>query len=226
MSDTNCYHLLTSIGTISCANHLSMVFIQALQFCERNLLAELPTDIQPFSRLEDLISVSHDTAGITLSTAFTHFLGLEPHDAATLIEYEENGKAFHSETVYNAGETIFSTGTDADGFFVVLGGSVVILHDDQSSTSDAILSGAGLQQIRRRNVLERGQVLSVGRVFGFVDFVLKRPRSFSVVAGRDSLVAKCHRSGLDQLKKENSELDRIIDKVLLLCSVVELATRD
>jgi CRP-like cAMP-binding protein len=97
------------------------------------------------------------------------------------------------------------------------------------ASSHAIFSGAGIQHVKRRNVLESGQVsrvLSVGSVFGFVDFVLKRPRTFSVVAGKDARVAKCHRSGLDELKLENSELDRIIDRVLLLCSVLELATRD
>lgn len=39
-------------------------------------------------------------------------------------------------------------------------------------------------------------------------------------------MAKCHRSGLDKMKEENPELEKIVDKVLLLCSVVELATRD
>lgn len=61
---------------------------------------------------------------------------------------------------------------------------------------------------------------------GFVDFILQRPRSFSVVATKDALVAKFHRSGLDELKAKNPDLDRIVDKVLLLCSVVELASHD
>ena len=109
---------------------------------------------------------------------------------------------------------------------------MVVLHGDGSAASGAsnqILSGAGMQQIKqRRNVVESGQVsqvFSVGSVFGFVDFVLKRQRTFSVIAGKDALVAKCHRSGLDELKRENPDLDRIVDKVLLLCSVVELATK-
>lgn len=203
----------------------------ALQYCERNLLAEAPIDSLSFIPPGDVTSVSHNAASISLSAAFTHFVGLEPHHAAALTEYEKQGKTFHSEKQYKNGETIFLSGTDADGFFVVLGGSVVIVQDDRSVTSShAILSGAGIQHVKRRNVvLESGQasrVLSVGSVFGFVDFVLNRPRTFSVVAGKDAIVAKCHRSGMDELKRENSELDRIIDRVLLLCSVVELATRD
>lgn len=205
---------------------------EALQFCEKILVAEAPNnDTLSFRRLEDLVTVPGDTTGISLSTAFTHFLGLEPHDAAALIDYEKCGRAFHSETLYKAGETIFASATNSDGFFVVLSGSVVILGDrsDSGGASNAILSGAGMQHIKqRRNVVESGQVsrvLSVGAVVGFVDFLLKRQRTFSVVAGKDSLVAKCHRSGLDELKRENPDLDRIVDKVLLLSSAVELSTR-
>ncbi len=194
-------------------------------------MAEAPVDTLSLGPPVDFTSVTRGTTGISLSTAFTHFIGLEPHHVTALIEYEKKGKAFHSEKVYKAGETIFLSGTDADGFFVVLGGSVVILQDKGStaSSSRAILSGAGIQHVEQRNVLESGQVsrmLSVGSVFGFVDFVLNRSRTFSVVAGKDARVAKCHRSRLDELKKEDLELDSIIDRVLLLCSVVELATRD
>lgn len=193
-------------------------------------MAEAPSDSLSSRPHDDSKSLTLDTTSITLSTAFTHFIGLEPHHTAALIEYEKQGKAFHSEKHYKAGETIFLSGSDADGFFVVLGGSVVIILDDRPATaSHAILSGAGLQHVKRRNVLESGQVsrvLSVGSVFGFVDFVLARPRTFSVVAGKDARVAKCRRSGLDELKKEDLELDRIIDRVLLLCSVLELASRD
>jgi len=197
----------------------------ALQFCEKTLVGEAPTDTLSF-----VLTTSPDTTGISLSTAFTNFLGLETHDAAALIDYEKRGKAFHTENLYSTGAIVFSSGADADGFFVVLSGSVVILLDDRSVSNSSIRSGAGVKQnVKRRNVLESGQisrVLSVGTVFGFVDFVLKRPRQFTVVAWRDALVAKCHRSGLDELKRENTELERIVDKVLLLCSVVELAARD
>jgi len=204
---------------------------EALQFCETKLIYEAPNENLSMKRLEDLGTTSGgSTTGISLSTAFTHFLGLEPHDAAALIDYEKCVKPFHTETIYKAGETIFSSQTNADGFYVVLSGSVVAQTGDRSvsgGTSEAILSGAGMQPIKqRRGATESGQVSRVGSVFGFVDFVLKRPRTFSVIAVKDSLVAKCHRFGLDELKRENPDLDRIVDKVLLLCSVVELATKD
>ncbi len=184
-------------------------------------MAEAPTNTLSF-----ILTTSPDTTGISLSTAFTNFLGLDAHDASALIDYEKRGKAFHTEDLYTTGATVFSSGSEADGFFVVLSGSVVILLNERSEGDDSIHSAAGVKHVKRRNVLESGQisrVLSVGTVFGFVDFVLKRPRQFTVVAWRDALVAKCHRSGLDELKRENTDLERIVDKVLLLCSVVELA---
>ena len=185
------------------------------------MLLEAPSDTLSFG-----LAASPDDSGISLLIAFTHFLGLEEHDAAALMDYEKRGKAFHSEILFNAGDTVFTSGTDADGFFVVLSGSVVILIDDsQTQRTPSVRSGAGLKQIKRRNVLESGQisrVLSPGTIFGFVDYVLKKPRTFSAVAWKDSLVAKCHRSGLEALKKEPN-LERIVDKVLLLCSVTELA---
>ena len=131
-----------------------------------------PSTALTFKRLEDLVSSSGNIARISLSTAFTHFLGIEPQDAAALIDNEKGGKMFHSETVYNAGETIFSSGTNADGFYVVLSGSVVVLLEGKPLDGSAyeILSGAGRQPIKQRqNMVESGQVsrvLSVGSIFG------------------------------------------------------------
>ena len=200
-------------------------FFLALQYAEKTLVAEGPSNAFSLNRLGGALATTSggDNATISLSDAFTHFLGLEENEAAALIDYEKSGNMFHSERLYKDGDSIFKSGTNADGFFVVLSGSVVILDDKPGLGGNAILSGAGMQPISRRNM---SRVMTVGSVFGFVDYVLKRPRTFSVVAGKDSLVAKCHRSGLEELKREDPDLDRIVDKVLLLCSVVELSTRD
>lgn len=185
-------------------------------------MAEATKQIISSKQSENLGKISrYDTPGISLSNAFTHFLGLDSNDASALIDYE---KCFTSEIHYKAGETIFATGSEGDGFYVVLSGSVMVLSEDRRDKS----SGAGVQRMKR-NMVESGQLsrmLSVGSVFGFVDFILKRPRRFSAVAGKDSIIAICHRSGLDNLKKEKPELDRIVDKMLLLCSAVELAAKD
>ncbi len=71
----------------------------ALQFCEKSLLAEVPNTTLQFKRLEDLTAASNDTSAISLSTAFTHFLGLDETDAASLLDYEKCGKSFHTETL-------------------------------------------------------------------------------------------------------------------------------
>ena len=180
------------------------------------------------NRLGALSTADGVNSRISLSTAFTTFLGLEKEDAEALVEYEKGHKAFHIETLYTKGETIFSSGDKSDGFFVILQGSIIVLLDDASrGGASTIFSGGGIRVRNRRRITESGKasrVQTVGSVFGFVDYVLNRNRSFTVVAGKECLVAKCKRSGLDELKRENPNLDRIVDKVLLLCSVVELAS--
>ena len=182
-------------GTLE-SNELILLFDdldEALKFAEKTLVAEVPG-------YGTLSPVQGDSA-ISLSTAFTHFLGLEEDKAAALIEYEKQGHMFHSETRYTAGKTIFSSGTEADGFYVVLSGSVIIVDDNQSG---------------------KGGTKPVGSMFGFVDFILNRPRTFSAIAGRDTLIAMVNAKDLDELKRTHPDIDRIVDKVLLLCSTIEL----
>ena len=121
-----------------------------------------------------------DDSGISLLIAFTHFLGLEEHDAAALMDYEKRGKAFHSEILYNVGDTVFTSGTEADGFFVVLSGSVVIWMDDSKTQ-------AGLKQIKRRNVLESDQisrVLSPGTIFASLIMSLRNQAHSLLLLGK------------------------------------------
>jgi hypothetical protein len=140
----------------------------ALQFCEKTLVTEKPSNLA-FKRFEDLASPSGVLTSISLSTAFTHFIGVEPEHAKALEDYEKSGRSFHIEAKFNAGETIFLTGTHSDGFYVVLAGSVVVLKDGKAEEKE-IVSGAGRQQSTlRQNIVESNQissVLSVGRIFG------------------------------------------------------------
>jgi hypothetical protein len=140
----------------------------ALQFCEKILVAEKPSNLA-FTRFEDLASPSGEITSISLSTAFTHFIGVEPEHANALEEYEKSKLSFHTETRYSLGETIFCSGTHSDGFYIVLSGSVVILKHGNPGSNE-IVSGAGKQHFTtRRNIVESGQVsriLSVGSIFG------------------------------------------------------------
>jgi CRP-like cAMP-binding protein len=66
--------------------------------------------------------------------------------------------------------------------------------------------------------------LSVGGIFGFVDFLLEHHRSFRSVASRDkTVVAKITRAGLDRLQEEHPEVVRIVQSVLLQASAMELS---
>jgi CRP-like cAMP-binding protein len=199
---------------------------QALYYCEASLLAEATSK----KRGEDLATSEPGNLTISLSNAFTNFLGLEEESAAALVKYERYGRAFHTETQYCAGETIFRPGTNADGFYVVLSGTVAVLLEDRfGGGSQTILSGAGMQKLQRSNInvfQERqiSRILTVGSVFGFVDYILQRPRTFHAVAAKNNaLVAKISRKALEEVKREQPDLERIVDKVLLLCSVLELA---
>lgn len=139
----------------------------ALQFAEHALVTEKPSNLA-FKRFEDLATPSGVLTSISLSAAFTNFIGVQPDHAKALDDWEKSGKSFHIETKYNAGDTIFSAGTNADGFFIVLSGSVVVLKDGKNEDKD-ILSGAGRQQSSRRNIVDGNNVssvLSVGRIFG------------------------------------------------------------
>jgi CRP-like cAMP-binding protein len=203
---------------------------EALYFCEATLLAEASSRKLNKNLDRGQVVVRDDrNLTISLSTVFTDFLGLDEKSTSALAEYERRGKLFHTETVYTDGQTIFKPGTNADGFYVVLSGTVAVLLEDRfGGDKQTIVSGAGVQTLQRpnMNVLQPGQisrVLSVGSVFGFVDYILQRPRSFQTVGAKNALVAKISRKGLEEVKKENPELERIVDKVLLLCSVVELA---
>ena len=140
----------------------------ALQFCEKELVTQKPSN-RSFKGFQHLASQSGLLTSISLSTAFTHFIGVEPDHAQALEDYEKNGRPFHIETKFKAGDTIFSAGTHSDGFYIVLSGSVVVLKDGKADEGE-ILSGAGRQQsVVRRNIVESNQIssiLSVGRIFG------------------------------------------------------------
>ena len=61
-------------------------------------------------------------------------------------------------------------------------------------------------------------------MFGFVDFLLKRPRAFGAVATEDGVaLARIRRERLDRLKSDNPEVYRIVQNVILQASVMELA---
>lgn len=188
----------------------------------------------------------------TLSTVFTEYLGLEDSDILLFEKYENSVGTLHDELVLKSGETIFSTGDDPDAFYIILSGSIVVHRQEitkkltmskisyekpelktQQSNEHKIVTGAGAltHSMRKHSFAdktdelgEQKKYLQLGSVFGFVDFILGKKRSFGAVAkSDDTVVAKVHRKGLDGLKEESPELQRLVDKLLLQASIRELA---
>lgn len=136
----------------------------ALQFCEKTLVTEMLPNNPASKAFANLASPSGDLTSINLSTAFIHYIGVEPEHAKALEDYEKSGRPFHVEEKFKAGETIFSAESNSDEFYIVLSGCVVVLKDGKVDDG-AILSGAGRQQASsKQNIAEKN--LSVGRIFG------------------------------------------------------------
>eukprot|EP00978_Attheya_sp_CCMP212_P021387 scaffold62347_cov53-Attheya_sp.AAC.2 len=210
---------------------------EALEFCEFKLIGELgvnyaePDPRNPYIRTNLLPpSRKKNNSRLSLSSVFSHYLALDEVDARLLEELENHGQSFHQELHLQAGEAVFTVDDPSDAFFVVLSGSVTICQNEliNKNATQSFASGAGSVIISKHNSVigQGGAILNVGSIFGFVDFILERPRHFSVMVatkGSTTVIAKIHRSGLDRLKATNPAFDRMVDKVLLQASVLELA---
>ncbi len=83
--------------------------------------------------------------------------------------------------------------------------------------------------MKRRKCSKVAKYLVYNRLSVFLDFVSFYCETAKKILRRfceGSMGCKIPRAGLDELKRETPDLDRIVDKVLLLCSMVELTTRD
>ena len=64
----------------------------------------------------------------------------------------------------------------------------------------------------------------VGGVFGYVDFLLERPRQFRTVATQnDTVVAKITMADMCRIQNEDPVLDGLVQRVLLQASLLDLA---
>jgi len=221
----------------------------ALEFCEGKLIDELEKYHNVEGRRKNglcdaILPQNRDLTFTSLEkhslpAVLAHFLGLEEKDMYLLDGFSNgDGKSFHEELEYQSGSVIFSNYQKSDGFYIVLAGSVGVLDPSKTtrSVSPKIISGAGVvprQRHRRKPSFQKkasqdaigdvAAILKVGAVFGFVDFILEKERTFSAIAAQENTVlAKLSREGIRNLK-QHPELDRIVDKVLLQASILELA---
>ena len=64
----------------------------------------------------------------------------------------------------------------------------------------------------------------VGGIFGYVDFLLQRPRTARTVATQEGTVcAKITQSHMNLLQSDDPELDALMQKVILKASIMDLA---
>jgi len=218
---------------------LFLTVYEGLEFCENLMIQKLSnksaTRSPSFVRLDELIGPGAE--GVvpkeTLSHIFAHVLGLTGSEISKLSCLDD--RAFHDEVTYNEGKAVFRRDTNADAFFVVLKGAVALVREDyiKAHAPSKIVSGAGEVKMslspkgkikKAKEIGDIRAILQVGTLFGYVDFLLERPRTFGVMATQDGTVlAKVTHARLDQLERSNPEVHQIFQSVLLQSSVMELA---
>jgi len=226
---------------------------EALEFSETCLLERASYSTQtglPMKRTSSSESFAPLLSQYTLSAVFKQYLGLEEREIQLLEKFEVNERKFHEELEMNSGDAIFEEDEHTDSFYVIMAGSVALHRNRFSNTPkpagksqkrsssqhdsynrDGVYSGAGFVSLTKRHSFKQkarnlgliNQYLQAGSIIGFVDFILDQNRRFGAVAKGKTIVAKISREGLDNLKAENPELQRIVDKVLLQASIRELA---
>jgi CRP-like cAMP-binding protein len=211
---------------------------EALQFCEHKLV--LRNNQHELSPRDTFLSRLAQERRQPLSGVFGRILSSSPEEINILRAFD--GQTYHSEHTYDAGEEIFRKGSESDCFNVVISGAVAvaIAKDDPRhgvyKNNMKIVSGAGpVQQKKSSSALMEpsiqddheivvASVWPVGGVFGYVDFLLGRPRNFTAVATQDgTVVAKMSRRQIQTLQSENPELDGFLQRVLLQASLLDLA---
>lgn len=213
---------------------------EALAFCENALIHQMG---RHNIGLRDRFSQQLVREGCsTLAFVFSRILGCSTQEEITLNKL--NGNRYHEELELRAGQEVFSTHSHSEAFYVVLKGAVAITidredprHAEKSRTR--IVSGAGLVRhlgststfldpsIRQDSATSPMVVTClwpVGGIFGYVDFLLERPRCFHTVATqRGTVVAKITKANLQLMQSEDPVLDGLVQRVLLQASLLDLA---
>jgi CRP-like cAMP-binding protein len=213
---------------------------EALVFCENALIHQMG---RSNTSLRERFSQQHiREGGSTLAFVFSRILGCSSQEERTLNKL--NGKRYHEEIHLRAGEEVFSPSSHSDAFYVVLSGAAAIAIDQndpryKEKSRTRIVSGAGVVRhfgststildpsIRQDSATSPMVVTSiwpVGGIFGYVDFLLERPRYFRVIATQSgTVVAKITMSNLHLMQNEDPVLDGLVQRVLLQASLLDLA---
>lgn len=231
-------------GSVSEESERLLLFLtihEALAFCETGLIHTMGKHNAGLVR--NRFSPKFPEKEGTLAFVFSRILGCSMEEERILGKL--NGKRYHEEIEYGAGQEIFSTNSHSDAFYVVLKGSSAVAIDPRDPRYDEkshshILSGAGIVQhsgslpdlldpalqgsMDAKSPLVFASVWPVGGVFGYVDCLLQRPRNFRAVATESgTVVAKITMSDMHQVQNEDPMLDGLIQRVLLQASLLDLA---
>ena len=180
---------------------LFLTVYEGLEFCENLMVNQMTqkataTRRPSFIRLDELVGPANATGADmeTLPHIFAHILGLHDSDLSQLSVLSTN--QFHEEIAFSEGDVIFRRDTTADAFFIVLKGAVALVREDyiKQNTSSTIISGAGQVQMSHsplrmaKEIRDIRAILQTGTIFGFVDFLLERPRTFGVISSQGGTV--------------------------------------
>jgi CRP-like cAMP-binding protein len=216
---------------------------EALEFCENALIHQIsPHNTGPFGGFYPLDRAEETHS---LATVFKRILGVTGESEIILRRLD--GRRFHDRVELQAGQELFGVDAHADAFYIVLKGAVAVAMDANDRRRGQhvyrhrqVISGAGKVQVPKRstsssNLLDTSLEVAedpvvvaslwpAGSVFGHVDFILERPRSFRTVATQEgTVVAKMSISQLHLLQSEEPELDALLQRVLLQVSILDLA---
>ncbi|KAL3913920.1 MAG: hypothetical protein SGILL_006302, partial [Bacillariaceae sp.] len=206
---------------------------EALEFCETILLRKINGGVlrssSSFSSLGDdrLLEESKEH---TVSNILARFLGSSAEEAKTLDRLL--GLRYHTEVIFNDGQTIFEKDKKADSYYIVLNGGVAnssAKNIHEMRQKEPVFSGAGIVKSTSHRYASSGTGIvatlwQTGGIFGFNDYLLEKPRTFMTVAqGDGTKLAKFTHSGMNTLQTQDPALYAVIQKVLLRASNLDLA---
>lgn len=161
---------------------------ECLELCENQLIYEYKSShlIEPpklgsrLSRSDLLSGLHHDKT--KLSVIFGRILGMESRDEKDLLtSFDDGGSAAVEEVELSEGENVFTQDENSDSFYVVLCGSVRIGREEEQRRfipppTTLSMRSMPAEQSASTDVTS---ALSVGGIFGYVDFAIQRRRSFN-----------------------------------------------
>jgi CRP-like cAMP-binding protein len=183
-----------------------------------------------------------DPAARSLPNILAYMLGASTEIKEALDRLEDG--RYHEERDLKSGDLVFQTKSHSDAFYVILQGCIANTHTSYASNrqQESIFSGAGLVHSSGRlsstdnlfdaaTIDQQGQdvvkaaatLWRVGGIFGYLDFLLERPRSFRAVATQDGTrLARLTQSHLNLMQSEDPVLYGVMQRVLLHASSLDL----